>query len=245
MKKTPFLREIKKNCLISSKTIKIMKLSVFLFLFSLIQLWASDSYSQHARLTLDLKDVTVEEALSKIEQQSEFFFLYSSKMIDVKRKVDVELQEKKITDALDQIFANTDVQYVVSNRQIVLSTEEQISSLSGKTSETQQMQTISGKVTDENGESLPGVSIYIKGSTQGTISNADGTFSLQIPAGANTLIFTFVGMKEQEVEIAGRNTVDVTMQQDVISLDEVVTIGYGTSLRKDLTGAVSTVKTAD
>ena len=77
------------------KIIKIMKLSSFLLLFTVLQVWAVDSYSQRTKLTLDLKNVSLEDALKIIEDQSEFFFLYSPKMIDVSRKVDIKLADKK------------------------------------------------------------------------------------------------------------------------------------------------------
>ena len=245
MKKTPTFPENQEKYLFSAKTLRIMKLSLFLFLFSIIQLWASNSYSQRTKLSLNLKDVTVEEALNKIEEKSEFYFLYSPRMIDVNRKVTVALKKDDIYDALVQIFANTNVDYVVSDRQIVLSTREQIGLLkTGIAKTVQQAVTIKGTVTDESGNPLPGVTIYVKGTTQGTITDSEGKYAITVPPNA-TLVFSFVGMKEQDIPVAGKTTIDVVMQQEVLSLDEVVTIGYGTTIKKDLTGAVSTVKTSD
>ena len=106
--------------------IKIMKLSGFLFLLTILQVWAVDSYSQRTNLTLDLKDVTVEDALKTIEDQSEFFFLYSPKMVDVSRKVDIELANKKVDFILNQMFTGTGVDYVIKDRQIVITTDEMI-----------------------------------------------------------------------------------------------------------------------
>lgn len=104
-----------------------------------------------------------------------------------------------------------------------------------------QQNAISGKITDENGEPLPGVTVIIKGTTQGTVSDFEGNYSItNIPTGS-ILQFSFVGMKTQEFEIVNQSTFNVTMVADAIGLEEVVAIGYGTVRKSDLTGAVSSV----
>jgi len=105
----------------------------------------------------------------------------------------------------------------------------------------QQQRSISGKITDSSGAPLPGVTVVVKGTAHGTVSGADGTYSLEnVPAEA-TLQFSFVGMKTQEVAVAGKTSIDVVMEEATIGLDEVVAIGYGTQKVKELTGSVATV----
>ena len=101
--------------------------------------------------------------------------------------------------------------------------------------------TVTGTVTGDDGSPLPGVTIVLKGTTTGTVSNADGNYSINVPESAQTLVFSFIGMKTQEIEIGNRTTIDVTLEQDVIGLEEVVAIGYGTAKKKDLTGAVTQI----
>jgi TonB-dependent starch-binding outer membrane protein SusC len=101
--------------------------------------------------------------------------------------------------------------------------------------------TISGKTTDANGEAMPGVTIQVKGTTTGTVSQADGSYKLSVPADATTLVFSFVGMKTQEVAIAGRTAVDVALEEEVTALSEIVVVGYATQTRASLTGSVATV----
>ena len=91
--------------------------------------------------------------------------------------------------------------------------------------------TITGKVTDANGESMPGVTIQVKGTTSGTVTQADGTYRLSVPADATTLIFSFVGMKTQEIEIAGQSIIDVTLEEEVTALSEIVVVGYATQTK--------------
>ena len=104
--------------------------------------------------------------------------------------------------------------------------------------------TISGKTTDANGEAMPGVTIQVKGTTTGTVSQADGSYKLSVPADAATLVFSFVGMKTQEVAIAGRTVVDVALEEEVTALSEIVVVGYATQTRASLTGSVATVNSA-
>lgn len=108
-----------------------------------------------------------------------------------------------------------------------------------------QQRTIKGKVTDDSGSTLPGVTVVAKGMTIGTITNADGEFVLEVPAEAEALVFSFVGMKPQEVSLDGKTYVSVEMEMETIGLDEVVAVGYGTVKKSDLTGAVSTVSASD
>ena len=106
-----------------------------------------------------------------------------------------------------------------------------------------QTKTITGRVTSaEEPEGVPGASVVVKGTTQGTITDLDGRYSISVPENATTLVFSFVGYLTKEVNISGRNTVDVSMEPDVKVLNEVVVTGYGTQERRDITGSVTSIK---
>jgi len=219
-----------------------MKLSSFLLLLTVLQVWAVDSYSQHTKLTLDLKNVTIEDALKTIEDQSEFFFLYSPKMVDVSRKVNIELANKKVDFILNQMFAGTGVDYVIKDRQIVITTDEMIKPFK---KETPQQIVVTGKVTDEDGNTLPGVNIVIKGTMTGTITNVDGNFNLEVDDPTVTLVFSFIGYHTQEVELSGRNVINITLAVEAFGLDEVVAIGYATMKKSDITGSIASISSED
>ena len=104
---------------------------------------------------------------------------------------------------------------------------------------------IKGKVVAESGESLPGVTVLLKGTTNGTITDLDGNFSLSVPESPGTLVFSFIGFTSVEKEFSGPATLNVTLVEDVKALEEVVVVGYGTEKRKDLTGAVASVSSKD
>ena len=227
-------------CPNSMKILKIMKLTLFLLLISIGSLFAEKSYSQTKTLSFSAENATVKEVLTDIENQSDFYFMYSEKVIDANRRVSVNVKNKKIETVLKKLFEGTNVGYTVKDRIIVLTTPEiakGITSIYG-----QQQAAIKGKVVDRNGDPIPGVSVVFKGTTVGTITDADGNYSLgEIPSGATVLEFSFIGMKTQDVPINNQTTINVTMVESVVSLDEVVTIGYSTVKKRDITGSISSV----
>jgi TonB-dependent starch-binding outer membrane protein SusC len=113
------------------------------------------------------------------------------------------------------------------------------------TNPVQQEVTITGTITDESGESLPGVSVIVRGTTLGTITGTDGRYSLSVPTAANVLSFTYVGMRSQDIPIEGRTVIDVRMTEDRIGLDEVVVVGYGTETRANIIGSVTAVRSEE
>ncbi len=155
------------------KMLLYMKLTSVIFLVTVLQTWAAVSYSQTTTLSINLKNATVQTVLQQVEDQSEFYFLYSRSVIDVDRTVDVQLKNARINEVLNTLFTGSDVAYKVEGRQIVLSRKSENSVL-----ETQQQKSVSGKVTDSSGEALPGVSVVVKGTTTGTITDGNGIYSI-------------------------------------------------------------------
>jgi TonB-dependent starch-binding outer membrane protein SusC len=229
-----------------NKSLRLMKLTFLFLVVGLMQLSAS-VYSQSTKLSLDMRNAKVAEVLDAIESQSEFRFAYSPGYIDLNREVTVDIREKTIDESLKVVFAGTNVEFGVFDRHILLypeslnpGTESIVSHATGA-----QQRTVSGTATDESGEPLPGVTVLIKGTTQGTVTNSDGNYSLpNIPEDA-TLQFSFVGMLTQEIEVGNQTTINVQMEADAIGIEEVVAIGYGTMRKSDLTGSVAQVKTED
>ena len=201
---------------------------------SIAQVFAVNSYSQNTRLSLSMKNVSAKTVLSQIEDQSQFFFIYDATVVDVEKKVSIKSENELITNILDKLFEGTNVSYKITNRQIAL-TAESTSSVG------QQQKTVSGKVTDFSGFPLPGVTILIKGTTNGIITDADGKFILSNVPDDATLVFSFVGLKKQEIDVAGKTNINITMDDEPMGIDEVVVVGYGTQKKANLTGAVSTV----
>ena len=219
-----------------SKLWKIMRLSLIFLLLCVAQTFATVGYSQQTRLTLKMESAKVIDVLNKIEDQSEFYFLFNQKLVNVERQVNVDVQNESIDKILSLLFKDTNVSYMVKDRQIVLTTAN------ASYDSSQQQKSVSGKVTDSTGAPLPGVSVVIKGTTIGIITDMDGTYNLQkVPTDA-TLVFSFVGMKTQEISIGGKSSINVTLEEETVGIEEVVAVGYGTQKKVNLSGAVAAVK---
>ncbi|MDK2978034.1 MAG: TonB-dependent starch-binding outer membrane protein SusC, partial [Bacteroidales bacterium] len=154
----------------------------------------------------------------------------------------VRVRNAPISAVLEKLFNSENVNYEVKGSQIILSPKEMYSQITAVANALQQQKkTITGTIVDAAGEPLPGVTVVVKGTTQGMVTNADGEYTLtNIPDNA-TLVFSFVGMRVQEVVVGNQTNIDVTMEEETIGLEEVVAIGYGSQKVRELTGAVSQV----
>jgi len=223
---------------ILTKLSRIMRLMILMFILGINSLLAASGYSQSTNISLKMSDSRVEDVLNKIESKSEFFFLFNQKQIDINRKVSIDANEEKISDILDKLFAGTDVKHQVIDRQIVLTA-------TSVTETQQQAKKITGKVTDSTGAALPGVSVVVKGTTTGVITDSDGNYTLtNFPENA-ILKFSFVGMKTTEISVGNQVKINVTLADETIGLEEVVAVGYGTQKKANLTGAVGNIKMDD
>ncbi len=222
------------NGIWGSKFCRIMRTTLFVLIVTISQVFALGTYSQNTRLSLNLKNASIKEVLQEIENKSEYYFMYDASKINVNQKVDVVLNNMLIADVLNKIFRETGISYEINNRMVALNAVENSVDLK-----------ITGKVTDSSGQPLPGVSVVVKGTTNGIITDANGNYSLtKVPDNA-ILVFSFVGMKSQEVKVGGKTSVNVTMQEEAVGIEEVVAVGYGTQKKVNLTGAVATISSKE
>jgi len=232
-----------RNFGINQKLLRIMKLT-FLFLFACLLQVSATVYSQNTKFTFDVKNKRVVDILRDIEDQSEFRFFYQREQVNVERKIDLEMTDQTVENILTHIFSDEGIEFQVRNDNLILLKPAGLTfgTIEFLAENGQQQRTVSGKVTDTNNQPLPGVTVVIKGTTQGTVTNSDGDYTLtNIPEDA-TLVFSFVGMLTQEVVVGNQTNINVTLVPDVIGIEEVVAIGYGTVRKSDLTGAVATVQ---
>ncbi len=217
------------NKLLIVKKIPIaMRITCLLLCLIVFQLQAEDVYSQKTKISLDMKNTTIEKVLQTIEEKSDYHFLYNNKLVNVDRKVSVRVKNAAIADVLKKLFASEDVEYQVEGNQIILSPKEKVTEIvSGVESAQQQQKIITGKVTDANGEPIIGATILIKGTSQGTVTDMDGNYTLQnVPEDA-ILQFSYVGMETQEIPVRGKNQIDVIMHEEAVLIDEVVVTALG------------------
>lgn len=239
MKKMIHFAARARNACLVQKILLTMKLTTFLLLFAVIQTMGFESFSQGTKISLIFKNTSLKEVLGSIEDKTEYYFLYSSKVIDVDRKIDVDINGKSISETLDQILKDTDIEYVFKDRQILLSNKSNQNKLFENS---QQQKSVSGKVTDSSGAPLPGVSVVIKGTTTGIITDSNGNYKLSNIQPNSIIQFSFVGMKIQEIEPKEKTVLNVTLMEVTVDIEEVVAVGYGTMKKSDIVGAISSVK---
>lgn len=232
-----------------TKLVLTMKLMTFFMIITLTQVWA-EGYSQ--KISLNKQAASIETVLKAIEQQSEYLFLYDKNDLPASARVSVKVINGTIEETLKQLFQDLPLSFKIFDKNIVLRKEEVpkknvIPSKSPLPEEIKKIdaRTIQGKVTDEKGEGLPGVSILIKGTQQGTVSDVDGNYTLELPNDNGVLVFSFVGYLAQEVEIGSSSVVNVTLKVDERALEEVVVVGFGTQRKITVTGAVASVQTKE
>jgi TonB-linked SusC/RagA family outer membrane protein len=230
--KKPIGKRIKIIKKYAFKTLLTMKLISLFLIISILQVTA-ESYSQTARLTLDLENAPIVKIISEIEQQTDFRFLYRNETIEDKIAT-INVKNSTIDKVLDKILGDSNVKYAILDNNLIV-----ITPVAG--SEMQQV-IVSGKVTSgASGESLPGVNIIEKGTQNGTVTDVDGEYTISVSGEDAVLVFSFVGYLPEEVPVRGQTAIDMVLVEDIQKLDEVVVIGYGSQKRSDLTGAVVSV----
>jgi TonB-linked SusC/RagA family outer membrane protein len=229
----------------TKKVLFIMKLTFLAFFIGLMSLSAS-TYSQATKLSLKMKDASIIEIFEQIESQSEFVFIYKKDVIDSNDKFDLIANNSSVEEILTDIFQGTGIKFEIDDRQIIITKDEitpHRKPLNPSNEEVAypQKKEISGTVKDLRSLPLPGVTVLVPGTTVGTVTDVDGKFSLSIPPDAETLQFSFVGMKTREILIGGQQVINIVMEEDVVGIEEVVAIGYGTQLRREVTSSIATV----
>ncbi len=217
------------------KPLIIMKLILILIVFCTFHSFAGAN-AQTITLSIDNKEIA--KVLSAIEKQGDFRFVYNSELKDLKQKVSVSFKNALLKDVLQQLFMGTNLTYQQMDNNLVA-----IRTVNTKEVEINDLK-ITGKIINSSGEALQSVTVKIKGSGTGTSSGNDGTYSITAPTDA-TLIFSSVGYEDEEIAVNGRTVINVTLKSSVKLIDEVVVVGYGTSRRKDLTGAVVSITGAE
>lgn len=206
-----------------------MKLTTFLLL-TCFTTFASTGYSQPEKVSIQLNNASVKQLFQSIEDQTFYKFLYRN---DAVENIQVTLDEldTPLDKILNKALAGSGLSYkILPNNLIVVASKDALQQLK-----------ITGTVTDKNASPLPGVNVIVTGTTLGVITDIAGKYSINVPQGAKSLTFSFIGMTPQEISIGTLTQIDVTMSESAIGLDEVVVVGYGTQKKRDITGTVTSL----
>lgn len=202
-------------------------------------LFSAKGFSQKKQLSLNLKDVTLERIIFEIEKQSEYRFFFEQSGINLQPKTSVQIWDASINEVLDKLFNNTPYSYQIIDRHIILSQNKAV--LSGNLN-SHSYRTIKGIVTNKNMEEIPGVTVVIKNTFTGTVTDRNGQYKIEVPVDMDTITFSYVGMKRVDVVIGKKQQLDVILEPEIVGVDEVVVVGYGDQRKSDLTGAITTIE---
>lgn len=247
------------------KIARIMKLTTLLIMVAFIQVSAG-VYSQTVRLNEN--NSGLEKVFNEIRKQTGYNFLYNNRLLKNTRPVNIRVNEAELKNVLDQVFENQPLSYsiidktiVVKKKKLTSEQDETVVPTSGTTvpfltrNETPVNEllikrmaestpadiAVKGRVTDDKGDPLPGVSIIVKGTTIGTTTATDGRYTLSVPNSSSVLAFSFVGYIPKETGVGNKTVIDITLAVDTKALEEVVVVGYGEMKRADLTTAQTSV----
>lgn len=223
------------------KTLSIVGMAALFSLAMPAQLFATQ-YSEQTRLTISANNQTVKEILYMIEGQSDFRFIYESGKVDLDKRVTVNFKNQSVEAILDNLFGNAGIQYeITENNFILINPTSKNAKATTTKAVAQQQKRVTGKVVDKNGEPVIGANVVVKGTTNGTITDIVGNFSLEVADGA-LLEVSYIGYLNQEIKVGNQKQLAISLSEDTQNLDEVVVVGYGTVKKSDLTGSVSSVK---
>ena len=216
--------------------IKRMKLLFLFSIFTFTGIWAN-TYSQTTKLNLDLENASVYEMIKTIEKQTDFYFLYQDDVFRKGQRVTIHAKNESLESVLKKFEKQASVKAVVTEYQIILKKEARKAEIFIK-----QQKTVTGLVSDESGSPIPGVSVAEIGTSNGTITDLNGVYTISLGGESSSLSFSFIGYVTQKIIVGQQKTINITLVEDTKNIDEVVVVGYGTLKKKDVTGSISTIK---
>ncbi|MDL2281792.1 TonB-dependent receptor [Parabacteroides sp. OttesenSCG-928-G06] len=216
-----------------------MRLTILFLLIGFHFGYATISYSQSTQLSVKVTDKTVEDVFKIIEDNSEYIFFYYETAFDADRKINLDIRNETVDKILDKVFDATNTTYTIEDRQIFISRKAE-----PKTDVVpQQGRTITGFVADgSTREALIGVNVSVKGTTTGAITNVDGQFSLTTNLQNPVLVISYIGYKTEEVTVGNQQTLNIVLMPDMLEMDEVIVVAYGTTRKTSFTGSSTVVK---
>lgn len=237
MKKTP------KSCFRNRESLKkhflVLRITMFMILMSGISVWANNTaYQQATKLSINVQSASVGEIIEYIEEMSDFYFLYRKEIIDEKRKVSLKLEEVSIENILVELFKGENLNCEVRDKQIIV-TKKQNANHTAVVAK--QDRKIYGTVSNSAGELITGATVLIKNSQMGIVTDAQGKFALDVSSTAKSLVVSFIGLRTQEIEITDQEIYNIILESEVVGVDEVVVVAYGTSKKSSFVGSATTV----
>jgi len=214
---------------------RIINVTLFLLFFSLLTGWSMPAFSQDMKVSLNLKNASLQQVFAEIEKQNDVVFIYKQELIDKANKVSIVCEKANLNEILKSILAKSQLNYIVKGRQIVITAATPVAQV-----EIPSDIKITGKVTDGDNNPLPGTAILIKGTHKGTMADVNGQFSIEVPK--NTiLVFSFLGMKTKEIVCQSQANISVMMEDQAKEIGGVMVTGYQAIEKGRATGSYEVV----
>lgn len=215
---------------------RIMRISLLLLFICVCQLMAKDADAQNVEIRLSQRSMTIRQLVKEIEAQTDYLVVFRDQDVDVNQVVSFKERSAKVSDYLDETARNTNIGYRFDNNYITLIPQSKSSD--------QQRKKVSGKIVDANGDPIIGANVVEKGTTNGTVTDLEGRFTMEVPE-KSTLIISYIGYTPHEISVNHQNHINVKLNEDMEVLEEVVVVGYGTQKKEVVTAAITTVKASD
>ena len=217
---------------------RIMRVSLFMLFVCIFQLMATNTEAQNAIMKLETNVISIGQLINQIEKQTDYLVVFRNREIDTERTIRVQEKSGKVISYLKDAFEGTDISYEFTNKYILLSKKNH----SDAVNDNQQLnRKITGTVKDNNGEPVIGANVSVKGTTNGTITDVDGNFSLENIS--DIIVISYIGYTSQEIKAGKQTSLKIILKEDTQAIDEVVVVGFGTQKKVNLTGSIGTVKT--
>lgn len=240
MKKKSFLESFCFKSFLLKHLFRIQCIPIWVLFLGLFVVQTEISYAQSLKLSFNEKEIPLGQIINAIEKQSNFLFVYT-KDIDVHKKYQVDTRESSIQSILTQLFEGTNIHYEMDGNYIVLSISKPKETTTGIL---QKKKTITGKILSASGEPIIGANVIEKGTTNGTVTNLDGEFTLSLDP-SSTLQVSYIGYQTLERRLNNASFYSIKLVEDSQALEEVVVVGYGVVQKKDLTGSVAQIQSDD
>lgn len=219
---------------------RIMRVSLFMLFVCIFQLMATNTEAQNAIMKLETNVISIGQLINQIEKQTDYLVVFRNREIDTERTIRVQEKSGKVISYLKDAFEGTDISYEFTNKYILLSKKNH----SDAVNDNQQLnRKITGTVKDNNGEPVIGANVSVKGTTNGTITDVDGNFSLENISDNDIIVISYIGYTSQEIKAGKQTSLKIILKEDTQAIDEVVVVGFGTQKKVNLTGSIGTVKT--
>ncbi len=219
---------------------RIMRVSLFMLFVCIFQLMATNTEAQNAIMKLETNVISIGQLINQIEKQTDYLVVFRNREIDTERTIRVQEKSGKVISYLKNAFEGTDISYEFTNKYILLSKKNH----SDAVNDNQQLnRKITGTVKDNNGEPVIGANVSVKGTTNGTITDVDGNFSLENISDNDIIVISYIGYTSQEIKAGKQTSLKIILKEDTQAIDEVVVVGFGTQKKVNLTGSIGTVKT--